>query len=110
MQVLAIELAPACLAGVARHGGVARARKTRRVLTLVFVVEPLAGYDPATYGLRNRCSTTELQRRVVGVVVTRGCEIVQVVVPGTTDPSDLDSGAAVTRGTVLRDRRGRGSV
>src|SRR5262245_15931809 len=27
-------------------------------------LEPVAGYDPATYGLRNRCSTTELHRQV----------------------------------------------
>jgi hypothetical protein len=26
--------------------------------------EPVAGNDPATYGLRNRCSTTELHRQV----------------------------------------------
>src|SRR5438045_4549111 len=28
------------------------------------LLEPMAGFEPATYGLRNRCSTTELHRQV----------------------------------------------
>src|SRR4051812_2911934 len=34
-----------------------------------FLPEPMPGFEPGTYGLRNRCSTTELHRRSAAILV-----------------------------------------
>ena len=33
------------------------------------LLEPMAGFEPATYGLRNRCSTPELHRQGIEIVL-----------------------------------------
>ena len=40
-----------------------------KLRSLVFLLEPLGGFEPLTRALRMRCSTTELQRRMVQVIL-----------------------------------------
>lgn len=50
------------------------ATKSRLSFCLLFLLEkrkskPVIGIEPTTYGLQNRCSTVELHRQVVKIII-----------------------------------------
>src|SRR5580692_2377430 len=47
------------------------------------IAEPVLGIEPRTYGLRNRCSTTELHRR------SEGRSVLTLLVPASSTPPPM---------------------